>query len=149
MQDLLSRPQEEIKEEIRQQFKEKRKREMDEARLADLRAEVEVEELWGLYNPTKEQQKSLNRWLQEASTGNHKKYLELYEELQIPSVTVQMTVSTDEYMKVWDSYKLNWKWVEKAQVAQDKKDNRIAAFLTVGSIVGFIGLIFLAIHLLG
>ena len=149
MQDLLSRPKEEIKEVLRQQLRDKKKRAADDLRLAELNAEVEVEEEWKYWNLNKLQKENVNRWFNETCNGNYKTYLSKIDRNNIPPIFIQKQKSPDEYTETYDSYDNSFKWVEKTQLEEDKKSSRLAALILAGSMGLLLGGIFLAIHFLG
>ena len=129
----------EIKAEIREQYKKELNEKAEQIRLSHLRAEVEVEHLWDTYNPNTLGKKNLEKWLNELH-GNHKLYLDSINNLRIPSVYDQMDNDPDLYTKhYYFSYVDNdyiWKYKLTSKLEQEKKEDRQSTWLAVGIIIG-------------
>ena len=136
---------EELKEEIKKQYKAELNAKADSIRLSHLRSEVEVEHLWDTYNVSDLGRKNLDKWL-DALHGNHKLYLECINNHRIPSVYDQMDKGPDLYTKdhyysyVDNDYK--WKYRLTSKMEQEKKEDRQSKWMAVGVVVGSIVLFF-------
>ena len=145
MTDISTKTNEELKEEIREQYKKELNAKADSIRLSHLRAEVEVEHLWDTYNPNTLSKKNLEKWLNELH-GNHKLYLDCINKARIPSVYEQMDKDPDLYTKYhYFSYVDNdyiWKYKLTSKLEQEKKEDRQSKWLAAGIVIGGIVLFF-------
>lgn len=144
MTDVSKKTNEELKEEIREQYKKELNAKADSIRLSHLRAEVEVEELWKLYNPSGLAKKNLDEWLDELN-GNHKLYLDSINNLRIPSVLDQMdkgpNLYTKDYYYSYVDYDTKWKYRLTSKIEQEEREDRQSKWLAVGIVVGSLALI--------
>ena len=138
MKQYIGYNDEDLKEEIRKDLAKERKEEAEIIRHKRLRAEVEVEELWDLYDPQKQYRENLHRWLNEWCNGSYETYLADIEKFRAPSVSVQCQHSPDLYDRQYSDYS-----IYGYRAKSTKKDDKKAAIITVGSIVGIVGIMVL------
>lgn len=133
--DISKKTDQQIKDELRIDLAKKRAREADEFRLKNLRAEVEVEEMWNFYDPDKKYRENLKRWLDEWADGSYHTYLEKLNNYGLPIVQVQCFDSPDLYEAKSEPYS-SYKYQKKEDRKEAERDNRKSMFLAIGSIVG-------------
>lgn len=133
--DISKKTDQQIKNGIKEELDKKRVREADEFRLKNLRAEVEVEEMWDFYDPDKKYRENLKRWLDEWANGSYHTYLEKLNNYGLPMVQVQCFDSPDLYETKSEPYS-SYGYQRKQDRKDTEKDNRKSIFLAIGSIVG-------------
>ena len=132
---------EELKEEIREQIRKERIQKAENIRLQQLRAEVEVEELWDLYDPQKKNRENLKRWLNEWCSGNYESYLADVEKFRLPSISVQCQHSPDLYERNYDNVYSIYGYRSKADIRNGKKDSILAIGIVAASIALLVGIV--------
>ena len=135
MRTVSEKTNEELKVEIKEQLRVERLKKAENIRLQQLRAEVEVEELWNLYDPQEKYRENLNRWLNEWCNGNYESYLNDIEKFRAPSISVQCQHSPDLYERHCEPYSI-YGYRSKS----DAKDSKKAGIITVSCIVGIVAI---------
>ena len=126
---------EELKEEIRKDLAKERKEKAEAIRHKRLRAEVEVEELWNIYDPKKQYRENLEQWLNEWCNGSYETYLDDIDRFRAPSVSVQCQHSPDLYERHQEEYSI-YGYRSKSN-AKDRKTDALAIGIVAACIVLF------------
>ena len=134
--DVSKKTDAQLKNEIRVNLAKKRAQEIDEIRLKNLKAEVEVEEMWDFYDSDKKYRENLKRWLNEWANGSYLTYLEKVNNWELPMVQIQCFDSPDLY-EICIKPNSSSGYRRKKDQEDEERDNRRSAFITVGCLLGF------------